>query len=44
MKKIKIILNREIEVEVLVDETIINEECLKGIVRSFDDEIFDEPE
>lgn len=44
MKKIKIILNREIEVEVLVDETIINEEFLNGIEKSFNDEIFDEPE
>lgn len=44
MKNIKIILNREVEVEVLVDEKIINEEFLNGIEQSFDDEIFDEPE
>ena len=44
MKKIKVTLIREVEVEVQIDETVITEDCLNGIHQSFDDEIFDEPE
>ena len=44
MKKIKVTLQREIEVEVFIDETVINKSALNTIADHFDDEIYDEPE
>lgn len=44
MKKIIVTLQREVEIEVWVDETVINESALDGIHDHFDDEIYDEPE
>lgn len=44
MKKIKVTLQREVEVEVLVDETIIDKSAIDTIADHFDDEIYDQPE
>lgn len=43
MKKIKVTLQREVEVEVLIDETVINKSALDAIYDHFDGEIYDEP-
>lgn len=44
MKKIKVTLQREIEVDVFIDETIVDEQTLKAIYDHFDETIYDEPE
>lgn len=44
MKKIKITLQREIEVEVLIDETVVDKSAINAIADHFDDEIYDQPE
>lgn len=44
MKKIKVTLQREVEVDVLIDETIVDEQTLKAIYDHFDEAIYDEPE
>ncbi len=44
MKKIKVTLQREVEVEVLIDETVVNKSALDTIHDHFDEEIYDEPE
>lgn len=44
MKKIKVTLIREVEVEVVLDETVIDESILDAISEQFDDEIYKEPE
>lgn len=44
MKKIKVTLQREIEVEVLIDEGIISKSAIDAIADHFDNEIYDQPE
>lgn len=44
MKKIKVTLQREIEVEVLIDETVVDKSTINAIADHFDDEIYDQPE
>lgn len=44
MKKIKITFQREVEVEVLIDETIIDKSAINAIADHFDDEIYNQPE
>lgn len=44
MKKIKVTLHREVEVDVFVDDSIIDKSALDTIADYFDDEIYDEPE
>lgn len=44
MKKITVTLKREVEVEVLIDETIIDKSAINAIADYFDDEIYNEPE
>lgn len=43
MKKIKVVLQREVEVEVLIDETVIDKSAIDTIYDHFDDEIYNEP-
>lgn len=44
MKKIEITLRREVEVEVLIDETVVDKSALDAIHDHFDSEIYNEPE
>lgn len=44
MKKIKVTLKREVEVEVLIDEKIINKSTINTIADHFDDEICNDPD
>lgn len=44
MKKITVTLQREIEVEVIIDETVINKEALDEIKEHFDKDIYEQPE
>lgn len=44
MKKIKVTLNVEIDVDVYVDETVIDKETLDVIAEHFDEDIYDSPD
>lgn len=44
MKKIKVTLQREVEIEILIDETIINKEALDAVSSHFDNDIYKQPE
>lgn len=44
MKKIQVTLQREVIVEVLIDEMIIDKSTIDTISNHFDDEIYDQPE
>lgn len=44
MKKIKVTLQREVEVEVLINETIVDKSAIDAIADHFDEEIYDQPE
>lgn len=44
MKKIKITLKRSIEIEVIIDETIVDESTIKAIHDHFDEDIYNSPE
>ena len=43
MKKITVILQRETEVEVIIDETVIDKSAINAIADHFDDGIYNEP-
>lgn len=44
MKRITVTLQREVEVEVLIDETVIDKSAINAIADHFDDDIYDQPE
>lgn len=43
-RKITITLKREVSVEVVIDESVINEKILDAINDNFDNTIYDQPE
>ena len=44
MKKIKVSLQREVKVEILIDENIIDKPTIDAIADNFDDDIYNQPE